>query len=212
MPSLLARRSAGLNDVMSLTRFQNIDKAIQYTDKPAPTDFTDKFHDIRQLQDAFNQHYSDNYIPAWLSCLDESMNTWLNKYCPGFMVVERKPHPYGNECHTIAGDDEDEAKGRPIMWRCKIQEGKDRPKKDDGSWAFPSPFKGNSKTVKLMLEMTEPIHGTGKVASMDSGFCVSAGILAMHKYGVFGQVLIKKHGKYWPRGVPGDAINNHFDS
>jgi hypothetical protein len=97
------------------------------------------------------------------------------------------------------------------MWRIKIQEGKDRPKKADGPWAFPSQFENESKTVKLMLEMTEPIHGTGKIVTMDSGFCVSAGILALHDKGVYGQALIKKRGRYWPRGVPGDEIIKHFE-
>eukprot|EP00970_Alexandrium_tamarense_P012062 scaffold2720_cov181-Alexandrium_tamarense.AAC.18 len=46
---------------------------------------------------------------------------------------------------------------------------------------------------------------------MDSGFCVSAGILALHEKGVYGQALIKKRGRYWPRGVPGDEINNHLE-
>ncbi len=64
------------------------------------------------------------------------MNTWLNKYCPGFMVVPCKPHPFGNKYHMIADGD----KGYPIMWRMKRQEGKERPKKSDGSWTFPSPF------------------------------------------------------------------------
>jgi hypothetical protein len=43
-----------------------------------------------------------------------------------------------------------------------------------------------------MLEMTEPIYGTGKIVPMDSGFCVSAGILVLHDKGVYDQVLIKK--------------------
>ena len=45
---------------------------------------------------------------------------------------------------------------------------------------------------------------------MDSGFCVTTGILAMHDHGVYGQALIKKRGRYWPKGVPGDAIDEHF--
>jgi hypothetical protein len=101
---------------MSLSRFLNIDQAIRYTNLDPPTAFKDKFHDVRQMKNAFNQHYQDNYTPSWLSCLDESMNTWLNKYCPGFMVVPRKPHPEGNEYHTIADGD----KGAPIMWRVKL--------------------------------------------------------------------------------------------
>ena len=30
------------------------------------------------------------------------------------------------------------------------------------------------------------------------------------KLGVFGQALIKKHSTNWPKGVPGDQINEHF--
>jgi len=85
------------------------------------------------------------------------------------------------------------------MWRIKLQEGKDRPKDATGKWAFPSKFDGKNpatdrkytKTASLMCKMTEPIHGTGKVVSMDSGFCVTAGILHMHDHGVYGQSLIK---------------------
>ncbi len=196
-----------LGDVMTFARFNAIDKAIRYTNQPVPTDFEDKFHDVRQLIDAWNDHMKESYTPSWLSCLDESMNTWLNKYCPGFMVVPRKPHPYGNEYHSIADGD----KGYPIMWRVKLQEGKDRPMKADGSPAFPSKFESHTKTAKLMLEMTENIHGTGKIVSMDSGFCVTAGILALHDHGVYGQSLVKKRGRNWPKGVPGDAIDAHFE-
>jgi hypothetical protein len=136
------------------------------------------------------------------------MNTWLNQNCPGFMIVERKPHPSGNEYHSIADGDD----GKPIMWRIKIQEGKDRPKKADGTPAFPSAYEKESKTVKLMLEMTVPLQRTGKIVTMDSGFCVTVGILALHDKGIYGQALIKKRGRYWPRGVPGDDINNLFQS
>ena len=95
------------------------------------------------------------------------------------------------------------------MWRVKIQEGKDRPKKLDGSWAFPSEFPGYSKTVTLMLETTKPVHHTGKVVSMDSGFYASVGIIVMHNFGVYGQSLIKKR-RYWPKNVPGEAIDSYF--
>ena len=147
--------------------------------------------------DAFNDHYANEYAPSWLSCLDESMNSWLNKFCLGFMSVPRKPHPLGNEYHSIADGDD----GKAIMWRIKLQEGKDRPKDAGGKdWAFPSEFEGSSsisnrkytKTSSLMCEMTKPLHGTGKVVSMDSGFCVTAGILHLHDHGVYGQSLIKK--------------------
>ena len=102
------------------------------------------------------------------------MNIFLDKFCPGFMCVPRKPHLFGNEYHSIADEATEKGlEGNPIMWRVRLQEGKDLPKKPDGSWALPSEFPGFSKTATLMLDMTKPVHHTGKVISMDSGFCVS---------------------------------------
>ena len=60
-----------------------------------------------------------------------------------------------------------------------------------------------------MLEMTNPVHHIGKVVSMESGFCVSVVIIAMHNFGVYGHSLIKK-GRYWPKNVPVDAIDSYF--
>ena len=126
------------------------------------------------------------------------------------MCVPRKPHPFGNEYHNIAdGFMEKVLEGKPIMWRVKLQEGKDRPKKPDGSWALPSKFPGYSKTATLMLDMTKPIHHTGKVVSMDSGLCVVIGIIAMHNFCVYGQSLIKKR-RYWPKNIHGDAIDSYL--
>ena len=194
-----------LNEYISGERYLDINQALRYTNVERPS-VEDKFHEIRQMMDAFNQHYEDNYIPSWLSCLDESMVIWLNKYCPGFMVVPRKPHPSGNEYHTIADGDD----GAPILWRIKLQEGKDRPKAADGRrWLYPTAYDSHSKTAGLMLSMTKPIHGTGKRVTMDSGFSVTAGILAMDDVGVYGQSLAKKR-KYWPKHVPGDAIDEYF--
>ena len=87
--------------------------------------------------------------------------------------MPRKPHPFGNEYHSIAdGATEKVLEGNPIMWRVKLQEGKDHPKKPDGSWAFPSEFPSYSKTATFMLDMTKPVQHTGKIVSMDSGFYV----------------------------------------
>ena len=122
------------------------------------------------------------------------------------MCVPRKPHPFGNEYQSIADGDD----GKPIMWRIRLQEGKDCPKLANGKWAFPTQFESHSKTAELMLYMTEPIHHTGKVVCMDSGFCVTAGILALHQMGVYGQVLIKKRGRYWPKIVPGVRMEMEF--
>ena len=78
------------------------------------------------------------------------------------------------------------------MYRIKIVEGKDRPKKSDGSWVFPSEFKNLSKTAKMMMEMTKPLHGTGKAVIGNSRFCVCNGVITLHKKGVFFQAYAKK--------------------
>ena len=91
----------------------------------------------------FNEHYFEKYTPSWISCLDESMKYFLDKFCPGFISVPRKPHPLGNEYHSIADLDE----GNPVMYRIKIQEGKDRPKDANGKWSLPSNFEGENLTT-----------------------------------------------------------------
>ena len=123
------------------------------------------------------------------------------------MCVPRKPHPFGNEYHTICDGEFD--LGCSILWHAEIQEGKDRPVQ-----LGPKKFNNaGGKTVGLMLRMHEPIARSGKACTMDSGFCVSKGIVEMQeKLGVYGQALIKKRGANWPKGVPGDDINNYFQS
>ncbi len=46
--------------------------------------------------------------------------------------------------------------------------------------------------------------------TMDSGFLVVKGITEMHKVRVYGQALIKKRGQGWPKFVPGEEIDEHF--
>ena len=193
-----------LRPFIELDRFEAIGRELRLTKKEPPT-FLDRFYGMRELQDAFNNHYEEHYSPSWLSCLDESMSPWTNKYAPGYMFVPRKPHPFGNEYHTIADGDQ----GKAIMWRAKIQEGKDKPM-DGNNPRYPSQFECYSATAKLILEMSKPLINSGMIVMMDSGFCVTAGILAMNDHGVYGQALIKKCGRYWPVHVPGDQIDKHF--
>ena len=81
---------------MSGRRFHNIGAAIRYNNIESP-DFLDRFHDVRQMIDAFDEHYNCEYVPSRSNCLDESINIFLNNFFPGFMCVPRKPHPFGNE-------------------------------------------------------------------------------------------------------------------
>ncbi len=91
---------------------------------------------------------------------------------PRFHVRPPQASSVCNEYHSIA----DGVDGKPIMWRVKIVEGKDKPKRANGQYVFPSEFPGLGKTSTTMLEMTKPIHGKGKVVVGDSGFCVREGV------------------------------------
>ena len=84
----------------------------------------------------FNEQYLENYAPSWLSCIDESMNFFLENFFPGFVSVPRKPHSLLNEYHRIVDVDE----VNTVMYRIKIQEGRDRPKYANGKRELPSKF------------------------------------------------------------------------
>jgi hypothetical protein len=59
--------------------------------------------------------------------------------------------------------------------------------------------------------MRASIAGRGMVIILDSGFCVLQGIVELKKVGIFASAMIKKH-RFWPRHVPGDAIDAHMAS
>ena len=65
------------------------------------------------------------------------------------------------------------------------------------------------KTVGLMLQICEPIFSTGKCVVLENGFCVLKGITALLEFGVYAAAFIKKQ-TYWPKGVPGNAIDEYF--
>ncbi|KAL7484899.1 hypothetical protein ACHAW6_010504 [Cyclotella cf. meneghiniana] len=125
---------------------------------------------LEELINAFNEHYSDEYLPSLLNCLDESMNTLLDKYVPGSMCVPCKPHPFGNEYHSIADDDD----GKPILWCIQIQEGKDQPKLSSERWAFHQSSMYGQQVGSVALHRNH---------------CFS-------QEGCLWQSLIKKQGKY----------------
>ena len=161
-----------------------------------------------------NEQYLENYTPSWLSCLDESMKCFLETFCPGFMSAPRKTHPLGNEYHSITDGDE----SNTVVYRIKIQEGKDHIKDANFKWVFPSKFEVENpktgrkynKTSSLMCDMKVPLHGTGKIVSMNSLFCVTVVILHLHKHGVYGQWLTKKRN-YWPKGCLGAQIDSYME-
>ena len=135
---------------------------------------------------------TDTFSASWISCLDESISKWMQRYtCPGFVFCPRKPRPFGNEYHTIACGESG------ILFFMEMVEGKDKPSH------LQQEHQDLGSTIGLMLRCTKPLHGTGKVVVLDSGFCVLKGVVELKKRGVFAAALIKKR-RYWPKYVPGE--------
>ena len=84
-------------------------------------------------------------------------------------------------------------------------EGKDRPPE-----LGKKKYEEKGKTVGLMCQLTAPIHHTGKVVIMDSGFGVLEGLLQLKGLGVHGSAVIKKRC-YWPKYIDGENIKEHHE-
>jgi hypothetical protein len=182
---------------MTKNRFESIMQSLRYTDIPSPQ-VPDKFHEIRPLITSFNKHMSETFKPSWISCLDESMSTWTSRWtCPGWMYVPRKPHPVGNEYHSICCGESG------IMYAIEIVEGKDKPVNKVYEYGE------LGTTASLLLRLTKSIWFTGKVIILDSGFCVLKAIIELAKKGVYASALIKKR-RFWPKYIDGESIKEHF--
>ena len=124
----------------------------------------------------WNENMTEIFTPSWVSCLDESMSIWFNKWtCPGWMFVPRKLHPFGNEYHSVCCGE------TSIMWGIELVEGKDSPRerpKDPNESLL-------GKMGALLLRMCRPIYGTAKVVILDSGFCVLKALIALRQTGIY---------------------------
>eukprot|EP00934_Nitzschia_sp_Nitz4_P007490 Nitzschia sp. Nitz4//scaffold526_size3785//2112//3756//NITZ4_009261-RA/size3785-processed-gene-0.3-mRNA-1//1//CDS//3329553959//7480//frame0 len=193
----------GLWLLMGTTYFDNrrdFWSSTPFTDTDPPA-FQDRFWEVRQMLECWNANMSDCFSASWVSCLDESMSKWVNKYtCPGFMCVPRKPWPLGNEYHSIACSESG------LMYAIELVEGRDEPRQQPAK-----EFHELGKTVSLLLRLTRPLWGSSKLVILDSGFCVLQGIVELRKHGVFASALIKKR-RYWPKYIRGDEIAEHFQT
>jgi Transposase IS4 len=189
-----------LNDIMSRNRFDTILRRLCLTNMQQPT-YRDRFWEVRQLIQAWNENMSHNFSPGWISCLDESMSVWTNMFtCPGFMFVPRKPHPYGNEWHSIC------CGLSGLMFAVELVEGRDRPIERPQE-----KYDECGKTGGLLIRLTEKLWGTGSVVVLDSGFCVLKALIELRNKGVFAAAVVKKR-RYWPKHVDGEGIKAHFDN
>ena len=76
-----------LDSFMSRKWFEVILKALAITARQPPA-FRDRFWEVYEIIEAWNANMTEQFTPSWVSCLDESMSTWMNKYsCPGWMFV-----------------------------------------------------------------------------------------------------------------------------
>ena len=134
-----------LRHLMHRKHFEAILKALSYTSHQCPV-FQDRFWEVCQMLDDWNNNMMEQFTPSWVNCLDESMSTWTNKYsCPGWMFVPRKPWPFGNEYHKVC------CALSGILWQMELVEGKDSPapncpkvqQRRENSWIVASCFGAN---------------------------------------------------------------------
>ena len=183
---------------MSCTCFEEILSWIHYTDESPPT-LLDHFWEIQFLIIARNKNMDENFIPFWINAIDESMSKWLNEYnCPGFMFVPCMPWKFGNEYHDVGCGLSN------IIWQVDLHEGKDHP-----AHLGKKEFDDLGSTIGTLLCLSKPVHGTGKIFVLDSGFCVLQGLIELKKMGCFAHALIKKQ-RYWLKHILGDEVIAHF--
>ena len=100
---------------------------------------------------------------------------------PRVYVCPAKAWPFGNEYHDARYADSD------IIWALELHEGKDYPTQLNNK-----EFNKLGKTIGMLLHLTKPVWGSGKIFILDSGFCVLKAIIELKKKGVFAAALIKK--------------------
>ncbi len=170
-PDPFSQANFRLHECMSRNRFEQILSSLKYTTIEPPT-YKDGFYHVHQMIAHWNANMAKVFNLGWVLVLDESMSVWTNEYsCPGFMFVPRKPWPFGNEYHTIC------CALCGIMFRVELVEGKDRPRQ---MGPMEHDDKGG-KMVGLLLRLTKPVWGTGKVVILDSGFSVLKGIIELKR-------------------------------
>ena len=182
---------------MSRTRFDNLHSATRLRKDESPTNYCNKFWHVRGIIDAFNEKMTASFELSWITCLDESMVIFFNAFCPGWMNIKRKPHPFGNEYHTIACCE------THIIFYVEIVEGKDKP--IEGPNSEVEYLQQWGATGALVTWMTRPIWGSGWVVLLDSGFGYLPCLQALKGKGLFGTCVIKKRA-YWPSGTKGEVL------
>ncbi len=139
------------------------------------------------------------FILSGILCCDESMSIWFQRWtCPGWVFCPCKPHPFGNEFHSVCCD----LPG--VMFSIELVKGKDHP----NELGPPEYDDHGGKTVGLLLHMLKCVFHSGQCIVLDSGFCILQAIVELRREGVFAKALVKHH--YCPTLVPGMHILEYF--
>jgi hypothetical protein len=191
-----------LGSVISGHLFKEISSAFRmHID--VPSDRPDRFSEVRGMWEAVNAHWQEfGIVPGWLCCADESMASFISKYCPGFVCVKRKPEPMGNCLHSNADVI------TKILFMLILQEGRDRPPHFPPE-EFSNLFPDGGKCGPLMLQLSKPLFGTGSVVIHDAGFACIPALIHLKKRGVYASCLIKKK-RFWPKFTNGKANAEHM--
>ena len=116
------------------------------------------------------------------------------------MCGGRKPHPFGNDRHTISCGLSTIMPFAEIVGGRYCSHERGRPE-----------FDYIGRKLGKIMRFTRPIWNCAKVVIMDSGFCVTKGLVEIWNKGIFGAALIEKR-RYCPANIKGGSINDHFDS
>lgn len=201
-PQSLTNSTPYLGELISANYFKQVNTAFRMHIS-ALEDQPDRFSEVRGMWEAINEHWRQfGIIPGSLCCNDESMASFISRYCPGFVNVKRKPKPMGNVLHCGA-----DAMSK-ILYILVLQEGKDRPAHLP-SEKYAHLFPDGGKAGPLMMQLCEPLFGTGSIAIHDAGFACIPALIQLKKKGVFASCLLKQK-KYWPKFSNGAANAVHM--
>jgi hypothetical protein len=196
------RKVPYLGDIISANYFKQVNTAFRMH-IPDPLAPPDRFSEVRGMWAAINRHWQQYGItPSFLCCNDESMASFISRYCPGFTKVDRKPRPFGNLLHCGA------CALTKIIYILELQEGKDRPQHLPVA-EFSHLFPDGNKAGPLMMRLCKPLFGTGSIVIHDAGFSSIPALAQLKKRGVFASCLIKKK-KYWPKFTLGGEHEAHM--